>query len=162
PSPSPLRPRKWTRAKPTNRKTKSTTTAATVTRTVLSSTCCEDWSVELPGGIAGPTKIATSGATISEATIQTIRNFLPWPSLGGGPLAGSVDIQEPVHVADRLHRAAEAEDVAGRARDEALPAVVAGIAGAEAERDRAVREREPAGGVVALVLRVVGDGGDRD
>ena len=46
---------------------------------------------------------------------------------------GLDDIHEAVHVAERLHRAAEAVEEAGGAGHEALPAVAALLAGAEAE-----------------------------
>ena len=48
-------------------------------------------------------------------------------------------VHEAVHVPDRLHRAAEAVDEAGRTGHEALPAIVALLPGPERERDRAVR-----------------------
>ena len=67
---------------------------------------------------------------------------LPCPPLAA---AAPLDhVQEAVHVADRLHRPAEAVHEAGGARDEALPAIVAGLARTEGERDRAVRRRQRA------------------
>ena len=50
----------------------------------------------------------------------------------------SYDLDEAVHVADGLHRAAQALDEPGRAGDEALPAVQARPRRAERERDRLV------------------------
>ena len=73
----------------------------------------------------------------------------------------SDDIQEPIHVAERLHRPAEAVEEAGGAGYEALPAVAALGAGAEAEFDRAVggafARRE-----FALVLGFFRHAGQRD
>src|ERR1700756_1899997 len=106
---------------------------ASASVTVKSVTCPAAASLALPGGSTGPTKIATSGVAISEATIQIVRKRRRWsgwagsgsPPAGGGASLGVAldDIDVAVHVAQRLHRAAEAEVSAGRARDEALPAV---------------------------------------
>src|SRR5437879_3651317 len=105
----------------------------TTSSTVLSNTCDSPTFVSLPGGMFGPsTKIMIGSRTIVPITVSTaIRRA-----------CDALDhIHEPVHVADRLHRTAEAVDEAGRAGHEALPAVVALLAGVERERDRLVRHR---------------------
>src|SRR6185437_14697089 len=89
------------------------------------------------------------GTAMTDATSQTIRNRRRWfgppagSSAGGGASLGGAldDIEVAVHVAEGLHRAAEAEVGAGRARHEALPAVAALLARPEREFDRPVRHR---------------------
>ena len=67
-------------------------------------------------------------------------------------------IQKPIHVADRLHRAAEAVEEARGAGHEALPAIATRLAGAEAEiRSCGERLLGAQGRVVALILGVVGN-----
>src|SRR5450631_2463936 len=121
--------------------TRSRTGVAIASSTVLSVTLPEACSEPSPGGMIGPTRKITRGVAISEATIQIVVKRRAWfGSLGSSPgeIDGLDDIQEAVHVAERLHRAAEAVQEACGARDEALPAVAALLAGVEAEFDRAV------------------------
>src|SRR5579884_747663 len=125
----------------------------TTRRTVLSVTWLEATVVPFPGGMFGPSTKTTSGRTIAVPITVSAAMRAPCPRLD--------HIDVPIHVADRLHRAAEPVDEAGGARDEALPAVVARLAGAEGERDRLVRVRQGARRLVALVGRVVADAHDR-
>src|SRR5690348_17131506 len=132
----------------------------TTSSTVLSNTCAFASSVPLPGGMFGPSTQMTSGRTTSVPTIVSSATRPPCvDSRPGG--RGSDDIHESVHVADRLHRAAEPVDEAGGAGNEALPAVVALLAGTEREGDGRVGVRRAARRVVALVLRVVRDAHER-
>src|SRR5207237_5322753 len=73
----------------------------------------------------------------------------------------SHDVEEPVHVAEALHRTAEAKDESGGAGHEALPAEGATLPGPEGESDCVVRLRKRAGRDAALVLRLVGDAFER-
>ena len=129
---------------------------------VLSETCCALCVLAFPGGKAGPTKSATSGVAIALSTIQATITRFAWFVRREGRCAtvdiGLDDVQEAVHVADRLHRPAEAIEPARGARHEALPAVVALRARVERELDRPVRARQRARRVLARVLRVVGTG----
>src|ERR1019366_5906586 len=111
----------------------------------------------LPGGMIGPTTSTTIGVAISEATSQIRPKRRAWFGSGGAGCSVAIstecpglwelggpslpDVQEAVHVAERLHRPAVAVDPAGRARDEALPAVAPLCSRAERERDRAMRLR---------------------
>src|SRR5581483_9696298 len=135
--------------------------------TVLSVTWPAAWTVPFPGGTMGPTRSTMSGVAITLATSQittTRRKWLgsviasPCPCHGS---ARSYDLDEAVHVADRLHRSAKTIDEAGRARDVALPAVEALARGAEGERDRVVVLAQRTGCVVTRVLGVVGDAHQR-
>src|SRR5579864_7495924 len=99
---------------------------------VLASTCSLACALPLPGGRCGPSTNATIGVAMTLRTIHEVTTLRP----------GLDHIEEPVHVANRLHRAAEAVDPAGGARDEALPAIVAGLARVEGESDRPVVEGE--------------------
>ena len=49
----------------------------TETITWLSKTCSVAWTLPLPGGIAGPRKIATSGVAIALSTSHAITNRRP-------------------------------------------------------------------------------------
>src|SRR5512142_308357 len=135
-------------------------------RTWLSNVCPMPWTLSLPGGIRGPITSAAIGlrAMLRPSQIQSTR--FPCDVLLRLVSATAIsldDVQEPVHVADRLHRPAEPELEAGRAGDEALPAVLALLAGPEGERDRPVRHRlRVARREAALVLRVVGHALERD
>src|SRR3984957_6291873 len=147
-------------------------------RTVLSVTCPEACSEPLPGGMIGPTKRTTRGVAISEETIQIRPKRRAWLGSGGaGPGSAAIasspppvssptpplhHVQEPVHVAERLHRPALPEDPSRRAGHEALPAVAALLSGPESEGDRAVRLRCRAGREFALVLGFFGHARQRD
>src|ERR1035438_8698752 len=126
--------------------------------TVLSVTFPEACSLPLPGGRIGPSTRITSGVAISDATTQMVVKRRAW---FGSSAVSLDDIDEPIHVAERLHRPPEAVDVAGSAGDEALPAVAPLLACAEAEGDRAVgstfTRRE-----FALVLGFFSDTRQRD
>src|ERR1700676_5229078 len=111
----------------------------TAVSTVLSVTCAAAWRLELPGGRCGPRTQMTSGVAIRLVTIVRTAIRRMW----FGSFI-SDDVEEAAHVADCLHGPAEAGDEALGAGHEALPAVVAGRAGAERERDRSVRHVEPA------------------
>jgi hypothetical protein len=75
--------------------------------------------------------------------------------------SASLDDHEPTgHIAERLHRAAVAVQVARAARHEALPAKPSPRAGAEREGDRAMGLTQRARRFRALVLGVVGDTGE--
>src|ERR1700739_3174222 len=108
----------------------------------LSTTCSAAWALPLPGARCGPRTTATSGVAIALSTIQAATTLRP----------GLENIEESVHVADRLHRAAEAVDPAGCARHEALPPVMAGLPRVEGELDRSVIERQRARRVPARML----------
>src|SRR5271170_4295630 len=82
-----------------------------------------------------------SGVPMIDAVSQMMRKRRQWFGSCGatpGATAGSDDIDETVHEAERLHRAAVAVDEAGAAGHEALPAVAALLARPEAELDRVV------------------------
>src|SRR6266536_1300899 len=96
--------------------------AITTRRTVLSKTCPFAASVRLPGGMFGPSTQITSGRTIAVPITVSAATRRPCDQLD--------HIDEAVHVADRLHRPAEAVEEAGRARHEALPPVMALLPGA--------------------------------
>src|SRR3954453_14900045 len=108
---------------------------------MLSVTCPLACSLALPGGRSGPSTKITSGRAISVHTTQMAPQRRAWftSRSRAEPAASLDDIDEPVHVAERLHRAAEALYEPGGAGNEALPAVAPLLAGAEAEADRAVR-----------------------
>ena len=74
---------------------------------VVQLTCDVAGVVPLPGGMFGPSTNTTSGSTIAVAT--TVERGDPGGVLVAAHGAPSDDIDEAVHVADRLHRAAEAE-----------------------------------------------------
>src|SRR5579872_283265 len=114
---------------------------------VFASTCSLACALPLPGGRCGPSTSATMGVAMTLRTIHAVMTLRP----------GLDHIEEPVHVADRLHRAAEAVDPAGGARDEALPAIVAGFARMKCEGDRLVIEGERARRVAARMLGAVRD-----
>src|SRR5579884_4406052 len=146
------------------------TGVTTDTIQVLSNTCSVPWTLPLPGGIRRPTKIATSGVATALSTSHATTTRRPWfvESVGRrGAAAGSAatlrpHVEKAVHVADRLHRAAEAVDPARRAGDKALPAEVTALGGrVERERDRPVRVRQRARREAALILGVVGHAGSR-
>src|ERR1017187_2808888 len=121
--------------------TSSSTGVAIASSTVLSVTFPEACSEPWPGGMIGPTRKITSGVAISEATTQIVVKRRPWlgsPGTSPEEIDGLDDIQEPVHVAQRLHRTAEAVEKAGGAGDEALPVVAAFRPRSDAEFDRAV------------------------
>src|SRR5579884_401216 len=126
----------------------------TASSTVLSNTCDRPTSVPLPGGMFGPSTNSISGRTMIVPTIVS--------SATRQARLRSDHIDEAVHVADGLHRAAEAVVEAGRAGHEALPAVVARLARAEGELHRVVRHRQVARRHAAGVLRVVRDPRQRD
>src|SRR5580693_4444883 len=91
------------------------------------------------GASSGPTKMITSGIAMTVATSHSTRKRRQWfgsSRATPGAAAGSDDIDEAVHVAERLHRAAVAIEEAGAAGHEALPAVAPLLARAEAEGDR--------------------------
>src|SRR5437016_3300967 len=71
-------------------------------------TCSVACARPLPGGRWGPTTTATIGVATTLSAIHATRTLRP-----------ELDhIEEPVHVADRLHRTAEAVDPARGTRDE--------------------------------------------
>src|SRR5437764_3693055 len=119
---------------------------------VWSDAVFEKW----PGGMWGATRKPTiRSATIARAIqITAARMRCARSSI-------SDDLEEAVHPTDRLHRPAEPVDPSSGTRHEALPAVDAGLAGAELEDYRVVRLRHRAGGDGALVGRVVGDALER-
>ena len=98
----------------------------TTSSTVLSVTCALAPVVPLPGGMFGPSTKIDERQRRSRVPIDASALAIRAPWLASR--APSDDIHEAVHVADRLHRAAEAVEEAGRARHEALPAVVARLA----------------------------------
>src|ERR1700677_3367811 len=105
------------------------TGVASAARTVSSVVCPSACSLPLPGPISGPTTQITSGSAIRVPTPHRIPKRSVWlgsapPSAAWPPdaAAGLDDIQETVHVAHRLHRAAQSVGEAGRAGNEALPA----------------------------------------
>src|ERR1700733_4503015 len=106
----------------------TSTAAATGTDTAIStvlSTTCPDASTEpLPGGRPGPIRNTTSNVpiTLTTSQIRVMRRKWFGSCASGKP---SDHLDEAVHVADRLHRATQTLDVAGGARDVALPAVEA-------------------------------------
>src|SRR5579872_6197911 len=104
-------------------------------RIVVSSIWWPAWTVWSPGGMLGASSRTTSSvAGMASATaIQRTRRKCSRPVTQRPRL--SYDLDESVHVADRLHRPAEALDEAGGARDVALPAVQARAGGREAELD---------------------------
>src|SRR5579864_6402997 len=112
---------------------------------VLAVTCSLACRLPLPGGRCGPSTNATIGVAMTLRTIQAVTTLRP----------GLDHIEEPVHVSDRLHRAAEAVDPARGARDEALPAIVACFARMEGEGDRPVVEGERAWRVAARMLGAI-------
>src|SRR5579864_5414394 len=114
---------------------------------VLSKTCSDPCTLAFPGGSEGPRRSTTRGVTTRLRAIHAAMTRRP----------SLLNIDEPVHVADRLHGAAEAVDPSGGAGHEALPPEVAGLAGVERELDRAMRHRQRARCVAALVLRIVRD-----
>src|ERR1700726_926310 len=108
--------------------TSSRTGVAIASSTVLSVTCPDPCSLPLSGGRIGPSRRMTSGIAITVATTQMVvkrRAWLGSETIPPGAADGSDDIDEPVHVAEGLHRAAVAGDEASAAGDEALPAVAA-------------------------------------
>src|SRR5438105_452171 len=123
---------------------KNTTTASATgvempNSTVLSTTWPEASTEPLPGGIPGASTNTTTGVRITLETSHHRATRRKWLTsfMRRGTLS-SHDLDEAVHVADRLHRPAEALDVAGGARHEALPAVQALPRGLETELDRVV------------------------
>ena len=98
--------------------------------------------VALPGGMCGPTKITTSGVAIALRTSQTTttrcrsrgRMAAPVPRSGRPPSGRHVE--EAVHVADRLHRPAEAVERSRRRRGRSTASGSGRASGAERERDR--------------------------
>src|SRR5437867_355529 len=85
-------------------------------RTVLSVTCPAAWGEPFPGGRCGPRTKITSKVAIKLVTIvrrAIRRRWFASPD--------SDDIQEAVHVADRLHRSGEPVDEPRGAGYEALP-----------------------------------------
>src|SRR5437660_1595990 len=107
---------------------KQTTGVISAVRTVLSVTCPAAWLELLPGGRCGPSTKMTSTVAIRLVTIVRTAIRRVWFGSWFGRLD---DIQEAVHVADRLHRPGGAVDESGRAGHEALPADPARPAGAE-------------------------------
>src|SRR6266487_5279948 len=99
-------------------------------RTVLSVTWPDAWVVMSPGGRPGAARRTTIGVATTLNTSQAIRIRRRW---FGSRIVDrrSGHLHEAVHVADRRHRPAEPGYEACRARDEALPAKAAGLAGAE-------------------------------
>ena len=91
-------------------------------RTVLSITCPEAASVALPGGRSGAITTTTMGVAIDAEHDPERSRFVGSGWARSSPLV-SDHVEEAVHVADRLHRSAEAVEEAGRAGHEALPAV---------------------------------------
>src|SRR5271166_3577264 len=143
--------------------TSSSTGVAIAKSTVLSVTWPEACSLPLPGGTIGPRSSTTSGVAMTLASSQIVAKRRAWlgsPPALPGAAAGSDDIDEPAHVAERLHRAAVSEVEARGAGHEALPAVAALLGSAEAEGDRAVVAREFAGCFFAGVLGFFGDPGE--
>src|SRR4249919_2167841 len=91
----------------------------------------------------------TIGVAIALRTSEAITIRRRW--FGSFTWRPSRHLQEPVHVADRLHRPAEAKEEAGSAWHEALPAVASRLAGPDHEGDRLMRLAQRAGTFFTLV-----------
>src|SRR5271166_586096 len=114
------------------------TGVAITASTVASVPWPEAWSLPLPGPISGPMTQITIGSAITVARSHRSVKRRAWL---GSLIRLLCHVDEAAHVAQRLHRAAVAEVVAGAARHEALPAIASLLARAEAEGDRAVSAR---------------------
>src|SRR5579862_1724433 len=144
--------------------TPSATGVAAASSTVLSVTCPDASTLPFPGGSPGPIRKITIGVMITVAISHSTTMLRQWrvSSTFNASPARSYDLQVTVHVADRLHRAAEPTDVAGRARHEALPAVEALVGRAERKSGLGVVVREAARRVATRVLGGCGYPVERD
>ena len=103
----------------------STIGAQTAVSTMLALVWSDASEVMSPGGRCGPSTQMTSGTATTLATSQIASSGRPWRAIASRlrTRPSSYDVQQPVHVAEALHRPAEAEDESGGAGHEALPAV---------------------------------------
>src|SRR5579871_3993356 len=89
--------------------------------TSLSKRCPVASLLPVPGGRYGVRKTATS--VIATALVASQITMIRPSGPSRVTNRRSRDVQEPVHVAERLHRASEPVEEPGGAGDEALPAI---------------------------------------
>src|SRR5579872_1066101 len=126
-------------------------------RIVVSSIWWPAWTVWSPGGMLGASSRTTSSVAGTASAIEIHRTRRKCSRPVTLLPRFSYDLDEPVHVADGLHRPAEALDEPGSAWHVALPAVETRAGRGEAELDRLVVVAHRAGRVGARVLGAAGD-----